>query len=134
MKFLLMMNAPYGQAGDHEIFSWPPEAIQAHVDYWGELNRELKEAGEFVGVHALTPPKQARIVRAGSDGLPAITDGPFPESKEFLAGFWTVDVESAERALQIAAKASAAPGPDGEPLHMAIEVRQVMSAPASDQA
>jgi len=134
MKFLLMMNAPYGQAGDHDIFSWPQEAVEAHVEYWNTLNRELKEAGEFVGVHALTPPKQAHIVRAGADGLPAITDGPFPETKEFLAGFWTVDVESAGRAHQIAAKASAAPGPDGEPLFIPIEVRQVMSAPASDQA
>jgi hypothetical protein len=58
-----------------------------------------------------------------------VTDGVFPEAKEFLAGFWIVDVDSPERAYQLAAKASAAPGPGGKPLNMSIEVRQVMSPP-----
>ena len=71
---------------------------------------------------------QAKLVRAGKDGKP-ITDGVFPESKEFLAGYWIVDVDSPERAYQIAAEASAAPGAGGEPMNMAIEVRQVMSGP-----
>ena len=70
-------------------------------------------------------------MRAGKDGKP-VTDGVFPEAKEFLAGYWIVDVESAERAYQIAAEASAAPGPGGTPLNLAIEVRQVMSGPPSD--
>ena len=78
-------------------------------------------------------PDQAKRVRAGDDGKP-ITDGVFPESKEFLAGYWIVDVDSPERAYQIAAEASAAPGPGGEPLNMAIEVRQVMSGPPPDMA
>jgi hypothetical protein len=68
-------------------------------------------------------------VRAGKHGAPAVTDGPFPESKEFLAGWWIVDVDRTERAYEIAAKVSAAPGPGGKPLLMPIEVRQVMSAP-----
>lgn len=130
MKYLLMMNAPYG-TGDHEIFSWPAEAIQAHVAYWDRLNRGLKEAGEWVGVQALTAPKDAKLVRAGSNGEP-VTDGPFAEGKEFLAGYWIVEVDTPERAWEIAADASAAPGPDGAPLNMAIEVRQVLSAPAAD--
>ena len=134
MKFLLMMNTPAEAKGEYSIDSWAPEAVQAHVDYWRDLNRELAEAGELVGVYALTPPRQGRVVRAGEDGLPAITDGPFPEAKEFLAGFWTVDVETPERAYQIAAKASAAPGPGGVPLIIPIEVRQVMSAPVRDDA
>ncbi len=130
MKYLLMMHAPYG-TGDYEIYNWSPEAIQAHMDHLNRLNAELKEAGEWVGVQALTPPKQAKLVRAGRNGEP-VTDGPFPEAKEFLAGFWIVDVASPERAYEIAARASAAPGPDGAPLHMGIEVRQVMGAPPAE--
>jgi hypothetical protein len=74
----------------------------------------------------LTGPDQAKLIRAGGDGSP-ITDGVFPESKEFLAGYWIVDVESPARAYAIAAEASAAPGPGGAPMNMAIEVREVMS-------
>jgi hypothetical protein len=92
-----------------------------------ESNKELTESGELVGCQGLTPPGEAKIVRAGENGMPAVTDGPFPESKEFLVGYWIVDVDSAERAYEIAARASAAPGPGGVPLNMPIEVRQVMA-------
>ena len=84
-----------------------------------------------MSTEGLALPDQARIVRAGKDGAP-ITDGVFPETKEFLAGYWIVDVESPERAYEIAARASAAPGPGGTPLNMPIEVRQVMSGPPED--
>jgi hypothetical protein len=127
MKYILMLNAPRG-TGDWDIFTWAPEAIQAHVGYWEMLNKELREAGELVTVEALAAPGQAKLVRAGKGGLPA-TDGVFPESKEFLAGYWIIDVASAERAYAIASKASAAPGPGGKPLNMAIEVREVMQSP-----
>jgi hypothetical protein len=126
MKYLLMMHAPNG-TGDYEIFGWSPEDFQAHMDHLDRLNGELREAGEWVDVHALTPPGEAKLVRAGQNGRP-VTDGPFPETKEFLAGYWIVDVETPERAYEIAAKASAAPGPGGAPLNMSIEVRQVMSS------
>jgi hypothetical protein len=126
MKYLLMMNAAFG-TGDWEIFKWKPEEIKAHVAYWNSLNAELREAGELVSIEALTAPREAKVVRAGKDGLP-VTDGVFPETKEFLAGFWIVDVDGAERAYAIAAKASAAPGPGGKPLMMPIEVRQVMQS------
>jgi hypothetical protein len=79
----------------------------------------------------LASPDQAQMVRAGKDGAP-ITDGVFPEAKEFLAGYWIVDVESPERAYKIAAMASAAPGPSGALLNMSIEVRQVMSGPPEE--
>lgn len=124
MKYMLMMNAP---GGPYQIFSWKKEAIQAHVDYMGRLNQKLTEAGEMVACEALTEPDQAILVKAGDDRLP-ITDGVFPESKEFLAGFWIIDVEGRARALAIAAEVSCAPGPDGKPLKMAVEVREVMSA------
>jgi len=128
MKFILMMHAPRG-TGDYQINSWSPEDFQAHLAFMHQLNRELTESGELAGAQGLAPPSEARIVRAGENGMPAVTDGPFPESKEFLVGYWIVDVDSAERAYEIAARASAAPGPGGTPLNMPIEVRQVMSAP-----
>jgi hypothetical protein len=124
MRFMVMMNLPAGER-DYPIFAWTPEAQKAHTDYHKRMNKEMREAGEFVEVMGLTLPEQAKLVRAGKDGAP-ITDGVFPETKEFLAGFWIVDVETPERAYEIAADASAAPGPDGKPLYMPVEVRAVM--------
>jgi hypothetical protein len=95
------------------------------------FNKELTDAGELVGAEGLSTPGEARLVRAGRDGTP-VTDGVFPESKEFLAGYWIVEVERTERAYELAAKASAAPGRGGVPLNMKIEVRQVMSGPPTD--
>jgi hypothetical protein len=125
---MLMMHVPRAN-GDYQIGGWSPDAIKAHIQFMKDLNADLTRAGEFVGAEGLAAPGAARIVRADKNGAPVVTDGPFAESKEFLAGYWIVDVESAERAHQVAARASAAPGPDGKPLNMAIEVRQVMSAP-----
>jgi hypothetical protein len=131
MKYMLMMNTPRG--GPFKIMSWPQKDIQAHIGFMKNFARELSQSGELVAAEGLAMPDQARLVRAGKDGLP-VTDGVFPEAKEFLAGYWIVDVESPERAFEIAAKASAAPGVDGVPLNMPIEVRQVMSAPADVQS
>lgn len=128
MRYMLMMHAPRG-TGEYEVSGWAPQDLKAHMDFMLRLNRELTEKGEFVAGEGLTPPGQARVVRAGKDGTPVVTDGPFPEAKEFLAGFWIVEVDRAERAYQIAAKASSAPGPGGRPLIIPIEVRQVMSGP-----
>ncbi|MBV9111032.1 MAG: hypothetical protein JO306_16620 [Gemmatimonadetes bacterium] len=127
MKFMLMMHAPRGN-GEYAVSAWKPEEFQAHVAFMHRLNRELAESGELVGAEGLAPPSEARLVRAGGDGVP-VTDGPFAEAKEFLAGYWIVDVDTPERAYQIAAQASAAPGPGGTPLRIPIEVRQVMSGP-----
>jgi len=127
---MLMMNAPRG-TGDYQINNWAPEDFKAHIAFMHRFNKELTQSGEFVGAEGLTPPGQAKVVRAGKDGRPA-TDGVFPESKEFLAGFWIIEVDSTERAYEIAAKASAAPGPRGVPLNMPIEVRQIMTGPLPD--
>jgi len=127
MKYLLMMHTPRG-GGEYEYVHWAPQDWAAHLDYWRRLNAELAAAGEFVETVALTEPGQAALVRAAANGTP-VTDGPFSETKEFLAGYWIVDVDGAERAYAIAARASAAPGPGGAALNMPIEVRQVMSAP-----
>jgi hypothetical protein len=128
MRYMLMMHAPRG-TGDYQVNNWSPDDFNAHIAFMHRFNQELTEAGEFVGAEGLAPPGQAKMVRAGKQGVPAVTDGPFPEAKEFLAGYWIVEVDRPERAYEIAAKASAAPGPGGKPLIIPIEVRQVMSAP-----
>jgi hypothetical protein len=119
-----------GASGNYQVEAWTPDDFKAHMAFMHRYNRELVEAGEFVGAQGLAAPGEARVVRAGTNGLPVISDGPFPEAKEFLAGYWIVDVDKPERAYELAAKASAAPGPGGTPLNMAIEVRQVMSVPS----
>jgi hypothetical protein len=125
MKYMLMMNTMKEGNG---VPTWPQKDLRAHVAFMVALNKDLKARGEFVLAEGLSFPDQAKQVRAGSDGVP-VTDGIFPESKEFLAGFWILDVESPERAYEIAGKISAAPGPGGAPLNMPIEVRPVMSGP-----
>jgi hypothetical protein len=132
MRYMLMMHAPYSPEG-YQISGWSPDDFKAHIDFMHRLNADLTAAGELVGAEGLAPPNEAKLVRAGKGGLPD-TDGPFAESKEFLVGYWLVDVESAERAHAIAARASTAPGPGGAPLGLAIEVRQVMSAPLPPEA
>ena len=84
---------------------------------------------QFVVAEGLTPPNEAKLVRASKNGGAPVTDGIFPETKEFLVGYWVIDVDTPERAYEVAAKASSAPGPGGAPLNMAIEVRPVMQAP-----
>jgi hypothetical protein len=130
MKYMMMMHAPRG-TGDYKVDEWSPEDFKAHIGFMHQFNQELTAAGEWVDGQGLAAPGEAKLVRAGKDGAP-VTDGPFPEAKEFLAGYWIVEVDSPERAYQLAAKASAAPGPGGAPLNMPIEVRQVMSAPSTD--
>jgi len=129
MKYILMMNIP--QAGYGFFGAWSQRDIAANIAFVKGMNRALSESGEFVAAEGLAMPDQAKAVRAGKDGAP-ITDGVFPESKEFLAGYLMVDVESTERAYEIAAVWSAAPGPGGLPLNMPIEVRRVMSGGAGE--
>src|SRR6266496_1380592 len=109
MKYILMMNCSEENMGCKPIQTWPKQDIQAHIAFMIGLNKELRASGELVSVEGLSSADQAKVVRAGKDGAP-ITDGVFPESKEFLAGFWIVDVDTAERAYAIAAEVSAAPG------------------------
>ena len=127
MRYMIMMHAPKG-TGDYQINSWSPDDLKNHIGFMADLNKRLKANGEFVDGQGLTPPGEAKLVRAGKNGVPA-TDGPFAESKEFLVGYWIVDVDRPERAYEIAAEVSAAPGPGGTPLIIPVEVRQVMSTP-----
>ena len=131
MRFMLMMHAPSGTP-NYQVATWSPEALKAHIDFMHRINKELSDAGELVGAEGLAPPGEARVVRVGQGGTPAVTDGPFPETKEFLAGYWIVEVDRPDRAYAIAARISSAPGPNGQPLILPVEVRQVMKAPTSD--
>ncbi len=131
MKYMLMMNAKGGD-GDWAVANWAHEDVKAHIGFMKRFAEELRSNGELVAAEGLATPGQARIVRAGRNGAPEVTDGPFPEAKEFLAGYWIVDCEGPARAYEIAARASAAPGMGGAPLNMPIEVREVMSAPPVD--
>ena len=129
MKYMLIMNSP--RDGYTQYMSWPKKILEANIAFMQAFSKKLSAAGELVGAEGLASPLQAKLVRAGKDGRP-ITDGVFPESKEFLAGYWIVDVGSPERAYQIAAELMAAPhGPalsaDGTPFAFGIEVREIMS-------
>ncbi len=130
MKFMLMMHTPAG-TGDYQINDWSPEDFKAHMTFMHTFNKKVAAAGEWVGAEGLSSPGEARVVKAAKDGTP-VTDGVFPEAKEFLAGYWIVDVDSPARAYQLAAAISAAPGPRGVPLNMNVEVRQVMSGLPTD--
>lgn len=129
MKYMLMMHAPRAGWKDAGIGTWPMEDIKAHIAFMMRFNKELTAAGELVSAQGLNGPEEARIVRADKSGAPEVTDGPYPEAKEFLAGFWIVDCDSRDRAYELAARISAAPGKGGAPMNMPVEVREVMSAP-----
>jgi hypothetical protein len=129
MKYILMMHI---LKSEYEVFgASSQEDIQATVASIRNLNEALGDSGEFVAADGLAMPDQAKVVKASKDGM-LITHGVFPESKEFLAGYLMVDVETTERAYEIAATWSAAPGPDGVPLNLPIEVRQAMTAASSE--
>ena len=129
MKFMLMMNCP--KTGYDSFGSWAKADIQAHIQFMMDFNQQLKASGNLVSAEGLASPHEAKLVRAGKNGEPVL-DGPFAETKEYLAGYWIVQVATPEEAYGIAARASAAPGPGGLPFNMPIEVRQVMAGPPED--
>ena len=129
MKYILLMSG--SKAGVDAYRAWSRKDIDAHMAALTSLNRELTESGEFVATQGLGAPHEAKAVRGLKEGMP-VTDGIFPESKEFLLGYWIVDVAAPERAYEIAGRISAAPGPGGIPTNMPIEVRQLaIRAPQS---
>lgn len=129
MKYMLIMNTP--RDGYTQYMSWPKELLEANAAFMQTFTKKLSNAGELVGAEGLASPVQAKLVRAGKDGKP-ITDGVFPESKEYLAGYWIIDVDTPERAYQVAAEASTAPGTSiigagGKAIDaLWIEVREIM--------
>ncbi len=122
MKYILLMSGT--KAGVDTYHAWSPKDTGAHFATLQSIMKELTESGEFVATQGLAQPAEAKLVRGEKNDLP-ITDGVFPESKEFLLGYWIVDVASPERAYAIAGRISAAPGPEGVPTNMPIEVRRL---------
>jgi hypothetical protein len=131
-KFMLLQNYEGGEGCTEPMSDWAPEDIQAHIQFQLALNAELAAAGELIDAQGLAWPDLAKRVTADGATAPVVTDGPFPEFKELLAGYRMIDVESEARAIEIAARASAAPGPRGVPIRQPIEVREVMGAPGPD--
>ena len=129
MKYVLLMSG--SKAGVDGYRAWSGKDIDAHMAVLKSINRELTESGEFIATQPLAAPHEAKIVRGLKEGMP-ITDGIFPESKEFLLGYWIVDVATPERAYEIAGRISAAPGPGGVPTNMPIEVRQLATRNGGD--
>ncbi|MGH9758468.1 MAG: YciI family protein [Candidatus Acidiferrales bacterium] len=126
MKYILLMSG--SKSGVDGYRAWPQRDRDAHMAVLHGIQSDLVESGEFVATQGLSGPADAKMVRGFKDGIP-ITDGVFPESKEFLLGYWIVDVATAERAYEIAARISAAAGPDGKPTNMPMEVRQFATYP-----
>jgi hypothetical protein len=124
VKYILMMTGAAAGVGTYR--AWSEQDRQAHMAVLKRIMNDLRKTGEFVATEGLGAPDQAKIVRGEKDGLP-VTDGIFPESKEFLLGYWVVDVEAPERAYAIAGRISAAPGPGGVPTDMPIEVQRIMT-------
>jgi hypothetical protein len=130
VRFMLLQH--YSVEGVEPMSVWSPQEIEAHIEFQHRMNAELTDRGELVDAQGLAGPELARIVTSDGVGAPVVTDGPFAEAKEFLAGYRLVDVESPERAIEIAATGSAAPGPGGAPIQQPIQVREVMGAPSPE--
>ena len=108
-RYLLGVNFEGGTI-DTPMAEWEPEEITAHLDYYEALHDELVASGELVDSKVLTGPDLAKIVTSDGSTAPVVTDGPFQEFKEWLAGYQIVDVDSEARAIEIAARVSAVPG------------------------
>jgi hypothetical protein len=130
-RYLLVVNFEGGVV-ETPMEEWAPEEITAHLDYYKALHEELVESGELVESQVLAAPNLAKIVTSDGTTAPVVTDGPFQEFKEWVAGYQIVDVESEARAIEIAAKISAVPGPGGVATQQPIQVRQVMDQAPSD--
>ena len=129
MKYMMHMNV---KGGSYQMEGWAPNDIKAMVDFMDRFNAELQKNGQWVFAEGLVAPELTRIVKADDHGRPVVTDGPFAESKEFIAGFWIVNVKTADEAYALAARVSTCPGPGGKPLNMPIELRAVGEAPKTE--
>jgi hypothetical protein len=129
MRYLLLKHyrggpAPY--ANDVPMDQWTPAEIDAHVAYMHDFAVRLEGTGEYVDSQALSP--EGTFVRYDGEGRPPVTDGPFAETKDLIAGWMVIDVDSYERAVELAGELSAAPGTGGEPIHEWLEVRPFLTA------
>jgi hypothetical protein len=128
-KYLLLKHyrgAP-AAVNDVPMDQWTPEEFQAHIQYMNDFARRLEQTGEFVSEQALAP--EGAWVRHDGEGRPPVVDGPFAETKDLIAGWMIIDVDSYDRALELAGELSAAPGAGGRPIHEWLEVRPFYTAP-----
>jgi hypothetical protein len=122
-KYLLLKHyrgAP-AAVNDVRMDQWTPEEISDHIQYMNDFAAKLEGTGEFVGEAALSD--QGMWVRYDGEGRPPVTDGPFAETKDLIAGWMVIDVDSQERAVELAGELSAAPGAGGKPIHEWLELR-----------
>jgi hypothetical protein len=127
-KYLLLKHYRGGPApvvGYGPMEEWTPAEVDAHIGYMRDFATKLVGTGEFVGEQALSP--QGTFVRYDGEGRPPVTDGPFAETKDLIAGWMIIDVESYDRALELAAELSAAPGPGGTPIFEWLELRPFLT-------
>ena len=134
MKYILLMQYAIQDLNTKGVPAWTPEDVQGNQAFLKKFHQELTEAGELVQTVPLVHPGQTRLVTARKGAPPVISDGPFPETKEFVGGFWMIDVDGPDRAYEVAARLSTLPGQGGVAANMPIEVRQVMDHRASGEA
>ena len=129
-KYLLLKHYRGAPAAVNNVSMdhWTPEEVTAHIQYMNDFAGKLREAGEFVGEQALAP--GGMWVRYDGEGRSPVTDGPFAETKDLIAGFMIIDVDNPERAIELAGELSAAPGKDGKPIHEWLEVRPLYGEPS----
>ena len=132
MKYMLLMQFSQESAGFPPITEWTQDELKGHIAFMGDVEKRIATLGKLIDAQGLDMPDTARVVRAGKGGETVVTDGPFPETKEFLAGYWVVEVPTPEAAYGLAAYISTAPGPGGRPLNMPIHVQPVISLPDSE--
>ena len=132
MRFMLCQDYGGVEPECPPMTKWSPDDVKAHIEFQHTLNQDLIERGELVDAQGLAGPEQAKVVVSDGARAPVVTDGPYPETKELLAGYRIVDVASLDRAIEIAAATSAAPGKDGKPIRQRIEVREVLGAPTPE--
>ncbi len=133
-KYLLLKHyrgAP-ASVNDIPMDQWEPDEVDAHIQYMRDFAERLRGTGEYVTEQALSP--EGTFVRYDGEGRPPVTDGPFAETKDVIAGFMIIDVESYDRALELAAELSAAPGAGGRPIHEWLEVRPAYGVTATATA
>ncbi|MDX6238426.1 MAG: hypothetical protein QOG10_3241 [Kribbellaceae bacterium] len=128
MKYMLLIHG--NSEGWKDLEDWSQEDLRAMVGFMHGINADLSASGELLDAQGLAGAEYAKTVRASQDGDPIITDGPFSETKEVLAGFWLLDVASEQRALEIAARISATPGQGGTLINQPVEVHPIGTPPA----
>jgi hypothetical protein len=134
VKYLLLKHYRGAPTPDNDVpmDRWTPDELDAHVQFMRDFGARLQETGEFVDAQALAP--DGAFVRHDGPGRPPVTDGPFAETKDLIAGWYVIDVESWDRAVELAGELSAAPGAGGRPIHEWLEVRPFLTdAPAATE-